>query len=47
VFGQDHTTVLHSLNNKQNKSRYWGSEYPIWEEYSKLKEELLPITTSS
>jgi len=46
VFGQDHTTVLHSLNNKQNKSRYWGSEYPIWEEYSKLKSELLPITTS-
>jgi len=45
VFGQDHTTVLHSLNNKQNKSRYWGSEYPIWEEYSKLKAELLPITT--
>ena len=47
VFGQDHTTVLHSLNNKQNKSRYWGSEYSIWEEYSNLKAELLPITTSS
>ena len=47
VFGQDHTTVLHSINNKQNKSRYWGTEYSIWEEYSKLKSELLPITTSS
>jgi len=47
VFGQDHTTVLHSLNNKQNKSRYWGAEYSIWEEYSNLKSELLPITTSS
>ena len=44
VFGQDHTTVLHSLNNKQNKSRYWGSEYSIWQEYAHLKEELLPIT---
>ena len=47
VFGQDHTTVLHSLNNKQNKSRYWGAEYSIWEEYENLKTELLPITTSS
>ncbi len=46
VFGQDHTTVLHSLNNKQNKSRYWGSEYSIWKEYENLKTELLPITTS-
>jgi|GEM_PF-1151736 len=45
VFGQDHTTVLHSLNNKQNKSRYWGIECSIWQEYSELKSELLPITT--
>ena len=47
VFGQDHTTVLHSLNNKQNKSNYWGSEYSIWQEYSDLRAELLSITTSS
>ena len=46
VFNQDHTTVLHSLNNKQNKSRYWGSHYSIWQEYEKIKEELLSITTS-
>ena len=45
VFGQDHTTVLHSLNNKQNKSRYWGIECSIWQEYAELKSELLPITT--
>jgi len=47
VFGQDHTTVLHSINNKQNRSKYWGTEYSIWQEYSDLKAELLPITTSS
>ena len=45
VFGQDHTTVLHSLNNKQNKSRYWGIECSIWQEYAELKSELLPIAT--
>ena len=39
-FGQDHTTVLHSLNNKQNRTRYWGEEQTIWEEYENLKELL-------
>ena len=39
-FNQDHTTILYSLNNKQNKNRYWGSEQTIWKEYEELKEIL-------
>ena len=37
VFNQDHTTILHSLNNKQDKKRYWGPENSIWEEFEELK----------
>jgi chromosomal replication initiation ATPase DnaA len=40
VFNQDHTTVLHSLNNKQNKKNYWGPENTIWEEFKQLQQEL-------
>ena len=38
VFNQDHTTILHSLNNKQDKKRYWGPENTIWEEFEELKQ---------
>jgi len=41
VFNQDHTTVINSLNNKQNKIRYWGKEYSIWQEYEDLKKTVL------
>ena len=39
-FGQDHTTVLHSLRMKHNKQRFWDSNQTIWQEYQELKEIL-------
>ena len=36
-FDQDHTTILYSLNNKQNKNRYWHPNNTIWEEFEELK----------
>lgn len=39
-FGQDHTTVLHSLKMKHNKQRFWGTEQTIWQEYQELKSML-------
>lgn len=38
VFNQDHTTVLHSLKNKEQKKRYWGAGNTIWEEFEELKQ---------
>jgi hypothetical protein len=35
-FGQDHTTVLHSIQMKSNKERFWGPEQTIWNEYLDL-----------
>ena len=35
-FGQDHTTVLHSIQMKANKERFWGPEQTIWNEYLDL-----------
>ena len=32
-FGQDHTTVLHSIQMKANKERFWSPEQTIWNEY--------------
>jgi chromosomal replication initiation ATPase DnaA len=40
VFNQDHTTILHSLKNKQDKKNYWGPENTIWEEFKELQQEL-------
>jgi len=37
VFKQDHTTIIHSLRNKQDKKNYWGVENTIWEEFEELK----------
>ena len=39
-FGQDHTTVLHSIKMKANKKRYWSEEQTIWQEFQELKEVL-------
>jgi chromosomal replication initiation ATPase DnaA len=39
-FGQDHTTVLHSLRMKHNKQRFWDGEQTIWQEFQELKEIL-------
>ena len=32
IFGQDHTTVLYSIQMKFNKSFYWDEYQTIWEE---------------
>ena len=37
VFNQDHTTVINSLRNKQQKRRYWNPGNTIWEEYEELR----------
>ena len=35
-FGQDHTTVLHSIEMKQNRKRFWSDEQTIWQEFQEL-----------
>ncbi len=35
-FGQDHTTVLHSIQMKSKKERFWSPEQTIWNEYLDL-----------
>ena len=37
VFNQDHTTVINSLRNKQEKRRYWNPGNTIWEEFEELR----------
>ncbi len=37
VFKQDHTTVINSLRNKQEKRRYWNPGNTIWEEFEELR----------
>ena len=39
-FEQDHTTVLHSIEMKYNKERYWDAGQTIWQEFQELKEIL-------
>ena len=39
-FGQDHTTVLHSIRMKSNKKRYWSEEQTIWQEFQEIKQAL-------
>ena len=36
IFGQDHTTVLYSIQMKQNRRYYWGDEQTIWQEFEEL-----------
>ena len=36
IFGQDHTTVLYSIQMKQNRRYYWGDEQTIWQEFDEL-----------
>tara|TARA_Y100000310_G_C20434785_1_gene693218 strand:- start:125 stop:646 length:522 start_codon:yes stop_codon:yes gene_type:complete len=40
VFNQDHTTIIHSLKNKEDKRNYWGAENSIWEEFKELQQQL-------
>ena len=36
IFGQDHTTVLHSIEMKLYKRRFWSDEQTIWQEFQEL-----------
>ena len=36
IFGQDHTTVLYSIQMKQNRRYYWSDEQTIWQEFEEL-----------
>ena len=36
IFSQDHTTVLHSLNMKTMKERFWSPEQTIWQDFEEL-----------
>ena len=37
IFGNDHTTVLHGINMKKNKQRFWSPEQTLWKEFEELK----------
>ena len=39
-FGQDHTTVLHSIEMKKSKRRFWDAGQSIWQEFRELKESI-------
>jgi len=36
IFGQDHTTVLNSIQMKQKKEHYWYDNQTIWQEFEEL-----------
>ena len=36
IFGQDHTTVLNSIQMKQHRRRFWNDEQTIWQEFEEL-----------
>ena len=36
IFGQDHTTVLNSIQMKQSRRRFWNDEQTIWQEFKEL-----------
>ena len=36
IFGQDHTTVLNSIQMKQKKEYYWYDNQTIWQEFEEL-----------
>ena len=35
-FGQDHTTVLHSIEMKKDQKRFWSPEQSLWQEFEQL-----------
>ena len=39
-FEQDHTTVLHSIEMKKEKRRFWDAGQSIWQEFQELKETI-------
>ena len=40
IFGQDHTTVLNSIQMKKQRRRFWNQEQTIWQEFTELKETI-------
>ena len=36
IFGQDHTTVLNSVQMKQRREHYWYDNQTIWQEFDEL-----------
>ena len=40
IFGQDHTTVLNSIQMKKQRRRFWNQEQTIWQEFAELKETI-------
>ena len=36
IFGQDHTTVLNSIQMKQRREHYWYDNQTIWQEFDEL-----------
>ena len=39
-FGQDHTTVLHSIEMKRLRKRFWHSNQSLWKEYQDIKDTI-------
>ena len=37
IFGNDHTTVLHGINMKRDKKRFWSPEQTLWKEFEEIK----------
>ena len=37
IFGNDHTTILHGINMKRDKQRFWSPEQTLWKEFDELK----------
>jgi chromosomal replication initiation ATPase DnaA len=41
IFDRDHTTVLHHIDLKRYKKRYWQGHFTIWQEFEEFKKQLL------
>ena len=39
-FGQDHTTVLHSIEMKRLRKRFWHNNQSLWKEYQDIKDTI-------
>ena len=37
IFGNDHTTILHGINMKRDKQRFWSPEQTLWKEFKEIK----------
>ena len=39
-FGQDHTTVLNSIQMKKDERRFWSPDQSLWQEYEQIKKTI-------